>query len=125
MLALSGLMCKQAPSCSNQSRSWVCQELVTVAVNTKSRMVELGNLPGYFSLIQVTGEVQPPRLAGDYSSITAAVKQRSPGSCVEPQQGYCRKILQQDGSREKEILNALCIRYPMLANCCSRLLLQE
>lgn len=69
-------------------------------------MVELGNLPRHFWLIQITGEAQSPRLAGDYSSTTAALEQKSPGSCVEPQQGYCRRILQQNESLEKGLLNA-------------------
>lgn len=50
-----------------------CQKLVTVAVNTKSRMVQLGNLPRHFWFIQITGKVQLPSVAGNDFSLRAAV----------------------------------------------------
>lgn len=50
-----------------------CQKLVTVAVNTKSSMVQLGNLPRHFWFIQITGKVQLPSLDGNDFSLRAAV----------------------------------------------------
>lgn len=76
MPALSeGPMCKQAPSSATRAPAgYKCQKLVTVAVNTKSRMVQLGNLPRHFWFIQITGKVQLPSLAGNYFSLRAAVE---------------------------------------------------
>lgn len=76
MPALSeGPMCKQAPSSAIRAPAgYKCQKLVTVAVNTKSRMVQLGNLPRHFWFIQITGKVQLPSLAGNYFSLRAAVE---------------------------------------------------
>lgn len=123
-----GPMCKQAPSCSRAQAGYKCQELVTVAVNTRSRTAELGNLPRHFWLIQVTGKVQPPRLAVDYWSIIAAVEAESTSElCEGPSkgtvEGYCK--CQQNEPLWKGVLNTLCIKHPVLAKHCSRLLLQE
>lgn len=79
MPALSeGPMCKQALSSAIRAPAGdKCQKLVTVAVNTKSRMVQLGNLPRHFWSIQITGKVQLPSLAGNSFCLRAAVEAES------------------------------------------------
>lgn len=59
-------------------------------------MAELGNLPRHFWLTQVTGKVQPPRLAGDYWSNIAAVEpeitcELCEGPSKGTVQGYCER----------------------------------